>query len=136
MQKIRINADGLILGRMATYAARKLLEGYEVEVYNAGRVIITGNKPFILERERAKRDRGSNVRKGPYYTHTPEGYVKRVIRGMLPWKTTRGREAYKRLRVYDHEAPEDAERVETARAEASGTLKQHRLKDIIKSLGV
>ena len=62
MQTIRINADGLILGRMASYAARKLLEGYEVEVYNAGKVIITGNKQFILERERARRARGSNVR--------------------------------------------------------------------------
>ncbi len=136
MPTVKINAEGLILGRMATHVAKLLLLGYEVEIYNAGKVILTGSKTAILERERARFARGSSINKGPYAMRTPEGYMKRVIRGMLPWKTTRGREAYKRLRVYTMPAPEDAERPEEARVERSSTLRHVTLQEILKALGV
>ena len=94
-----INAEGLVLGRMATDTAKRLLKGDEVIIINAGQAVISGAKRTILDEETAKRDRGSNIRQGPFYRRVSRDYVKRTIRGMLP-KTARGREALARLKVY------------------------------------
>ena len=37
-----INAENLILGRMTTYAAKKALQGEEVDIVNCEKAIITG----------------------------------------------------------------------------------------------
>ncbi|MBU1135166.1 MAG: uL13 family ribosomal protein, partial [Nanoarchaeota archaeon] len=43
---------------------------------------------------------------GPFYPKTPEGVMKRIIRGMLPYKKPLGKKALKRVRVY-REMPEE-----------------------------
>jgi len=100
MEKIIIDAEGLLLGRMGTYAAKQLLLGNEVIIVNAGRVSMSGTKRDILSREKAKAARGTTINQGPFYYRNPATYVKRTVRGMLPSKKSRGEEALKRLRVY------------------------------------
>ncbi len=97
--KIIINAEGLILGRLSSYVAKQLLLGKKVTIYNAEEIVISGNKNDIIEREKQKMQRGSNINKGPYYQRRPSAYVKKTIKRMLP-KNTRGREALKNLKVY------------------------------------
>lgn len=41
-----------------------------------------------------------SVRKGPKFPKEPDRIFRRTVRGMLPMKTSRGKEALKRLRVY------------------------------------
>ena len=94
-----IDADGAILGRLASIVAKKLLLGEKVIVINAEKAIITGSKKRILERFREKRERGDPI-KGPFYPVRPDKVFRRVVRGMLPRKKPRGREALRRLRVY------------------------------------
>ena len=94
-----IDGKNAILGRLSTEVAKRLLKGEEVTVINASKIIITGNPKQILGKYIARRQRGS-TEKGPYFPKTPEMIVRRTIRGMLPYKTSRGREAFKRLRVY------------------------------------
>jgi large subunit ribosomal protein L13 len=36
---------------------------------------------------------GSNIRQGPFIPTRADSYVKRTIRGMLPYKTSKGRDA-------------------------------------------
>ncbi len=98
-EKIIINAEGLILGRLSSYVAKQLLLGKKVTIYNAEEIVISGNKNDIIEREKQKMQRGSNINKGPYYQRRPSAYVKKTIKRMLP-KNTRGREALKNLKVY------------------------------------
>ncbi len=96
---IVINGENAILGRLASYAAKKALEGYTVYIVNAEKVAITGNKDDILRRYLEKIQRG-DPHKGPFFPRQPHLIVRRTIRGMLPWKKKRGREAYRRVKVF------------------------------------
>ena len=94
-----IDADGLIMGRLASLVAKKLLEGEEVKIVNAESVVITGTKHKILQRYKEKRAR-TNKHHGPFFPRMPDRILKRTVRGMLPYKQYKGRKAFKRLRVY------------------------------------
>jgi large subunit ribosomal protein L13 len=94
-----INAENIVLGRLASVIAKMLLDGEEIIVVNAGKAIIQGSRKQILSDYHAKRTRGSE-RKGPFYPAKPERIFKRTVRGMLPYQKGRGREAFKRLRVH------------------------------------
>ena len=87
-----INAIDLILGRVATVAAKKALMGENVEIVNCEKAIMTGNKKDILERYKTKRAMGQ-VYHGPYILRRPDMFVKRAIRGMLPYKQDKGKKA-------------------------------------------
>ena len=61
-----IDAENLILGRLASHVAKLLLNGTEVTIVNAEKAIISGTKKSIIEGYHDKR-RVGGVRKGPYY---------------------------------------------------------------------
>ena len=94
-----INGEGHILGRLASVVAKRLLNGEKIVIVNAEKIVVTGDRQMVFERYKEKYDRGSKE-KGPYYPRHPEKIVKRTVRGMLPWKSRRGRDAYRRLRVF------------------------------------
>ena len=94
-----IDATNAILGRLASYVAKRLLEGEEVVIINAEKAIITGDPQMVTQRYLEKRSRGS-PHHGPFYPKRPDLIVRRAIRGMLPRKKAKGIEAFKRLRVY------------------------------------
>jgi large subunit ribosomal protein L13 len=94
-----INADGLILGRMSSILATRLLAGEEIAVVNAEKAIISGTRARVLSLYRRKRERGSREG-GPFFPRRPDHIVKRTVRGMVPYKRERGDDALKRLRVH------------------------------------
>ncbi len=94
-----VDATGLVLGRLASVTATHLLAGDDVKIVNAEKAIITGRRESIYEEYFACRDRGHKER-GPYFPRRPEMILKRTVRGMLPYKLKRGRDAMSRLRVY------------------------------------
>jgi len=94
-----VNADNLILGRMASVVAKHLLEGENVVVLNAEKAIISGKRSSRVKEEKRKLEIG-HPRKGPFFPRRPDRFVKRTVRGMLPRKKPKGKEAYKRLRVF------------------------------------
>lgn len=98
--EVVIDAERAVVGRMATYAAKQLLMGNEVAIVNCEKAVVTGPKKALQEVYLNKRTRGGTSQKGPYYSREPEKIVRRAIRGMLPWKRTTGREAFKRVRCY------------------------------------
>jgi large subunit ribosomal protein L13 len=97
-----IDAENLILGRMASFVAKKLLEGEDVIIVNAEKAVIIGNKDYLFKRYKQRRDRAdiANPRKGPHFPRSPEGIVRRAVRGMLPYKRERGKKAFKKLQVF------------------------------------
>jgi large subunit ribosomal protein L13 len=97
-----INAEGQVLGRVCSYAAKQALMGEEVIIVNAEKALISGERNSIHAAEKAKLDIRNigNYRKGPFHQKRPDRYVRRAIRGMLPYKKHRGREAYGRVSVY------------------------------------
>lgn len=108
-----IDADGLVLGRVATFAA-KLLQGKHKAVYtsfldtgdhvvvvNASRVKLTGRKE---EQKMYRRHSGyegglREERAALVRNRQPARLVEQAIRGMLP-KTKLGNAMYRKLKVY------------------------------------
>lgn len=96
---VLIDATNKILGRLASVAAKVALKGEEIIVFNAEKAAISGDADSINDDYRAKITRG-NVIKGPFISKLPDRLVRRTIRGMLPWDTSRGREAFRRVHVF------------------------------------
>ncbi|MEM2899738.1 MAG: 50S ribosomal protein L13 [Thermoplasmata archaeon] len=131
-----INADGLVLGRLATNIAKRIMKGENVVVVNAEKAIITGSKDDILERYKHKKNVGSS-RKGPYYSRMPHMMLKRTVRGMVPRNQPSGRLAMKRLIVHIS-VPEELknQKFETIKSASEvRTVKYMRLGDVAKLLG-
>ena len=100
------NAQDLILGRLCSAIAKDILLGEEVMVVNCEHAIISGKKANTLARELVKRKRKGYPLKSQTHSRLPDRFVRRCVRGMLPWKTARGREAYKRVMCYVGVPPE------------------------------
>lgn len=75
------------------------MDGEKIKVINAEKAILTGKPEKILERYRKKKKRGDPYH-GPHYPKKPDKIFRRTIRGMLPYKKSKGRDALKRLRVF------------------------------------
>ena len=94
-----IDADGAILGRMCTNVAKRLLSKESIAVVNSEKAIISGKKSVIKNHYKQKREVGT-YRKGPFFPRMPDRLVKRTVRGMIPYQTPHGREAFKKLKCY------------------------------------
>ena len=97
-----IDAEGLVLGRLASSISKRLLDGEEIVIVNAEKIIISGNKDFIYARYKQRVDRASisNPRVlGPKYPRRPDDIFRRTVHGMLPYRKPHGRTAYKNLKV-------------------------------------
>ncbi len=111
-----IDASNLILGRMASTVAQRLLKGEQINIINAEKAIISGRKDTTLDRYKRYVARGSREF-GPRFPRRPDQIVSRTIRGMIPHTKMTGREAYNRLKVYIGVPPELSK-------EQAGTLEE------------
>lgn len=120
-----VDATNLILGRMASYIAKRLLNGDRVVVINAEKAVISGGRRMIID-EYEKYVLSKRVLKNPEKGHKkvkrPDLMVKLAIRGMLPHKSGRGRGAYKRLKVYIG-VPEEYSRLNAIKIEGADASK-------------
>ena len=94
-----VNADGMVVGRLASAVAKKLLSGEEVSVVNAEKAVIAGHPKKTYMDFYGNVSRG-DPKKGPFYPRRPDMLLRRIIRAMLPVKKAKGREAYRKLKVY------------------------------------
>ena len=85
------DADGLILGRLASASADILLKAAredrddKVIIINAEKAIITGRPRAVLDNYHKKYEL-NHARKGPFFPRMPDMILKRAVRGMLPYK--------------------------------------------------
>jgi len=131
-----IDAENLILGRLASETAKLILKGAEVTIVNAEKAIVSGSKDNIMEEYRQKKNVGDQ-RKGPYYPRMPDMIIKRTIRGMVPYKKPSGKEALKRLKVFIG-VPRELEGQELStipKASAAGKVKYMELGEVSRQLG-
>ena len=94
-----IDATNLKLGRICTVAAKKALQGEKVVIVNCEKAVVTGSKQDVLAKYQRRAEMG-NPHWGPYQPRMADRFVRRTVRGMLPYKTDRGRDAYKRIMCY------------------------------------
>ncbi|HEX9914796.1 MAG TPA: 50S ribosomal protein L13 [Candidatus Bathyarchaeia archaeon] len=105
-----IDGDGLILGRMASEVARRLLAGETIEIVNAEKIVVSGKRQMVVNKELEFLGLGGHE-KGPVHYRQPHRIVKKTIRGMLPYRKATGMKAFRRLRVHIG-VPEELEAVE------------------------
>ena len=74
-----IDATGLILGRMASVIAKRLLQGETIIVLNAEKAVISGKRLSKIKEAKAFLEVG-HLRKGPLHQRRPDRIVRRTIR--------------------------------------------------------
>jgi large subunit ribosomal protein L13 len=108
-----VDAEGLVLGRMATEVARILRgkhkptfaphidTGDHVIIVNADKVVLTADKADkkILYRHSGYPGGVKSRTYGDYLDRQPTEAVRKTVRGMLP-KTSLGRQQLRKLKVY------------------------------------
>jgi large subunit ribosomal protein L13 len=94
-----INAEGLIIGRMASIVAKRILNGEEITIVNAEKAVISGKRKSRVMEAKEFLEVGA-PRRGPFHYRRPDRIVRRTVRGMVPYKQPKGKQAYKRLKVF------------------------------------
>ncbi|VEN56804.1 unnamed protein product [Callosobruchus maculatus] len=100
---IIIDGRGHLLGRLAAVVAKTLLEGNKIVVVRCEQLNISGNfyrnklKYLSFLRKRCN----VNPARGPFHFRAPSRIFWKTVRGMLPHKTERGKQALRRLKSYE-----------------------------------
>jgi len=128
-----VDARDCILGRVASKVAERALDGERVAVVNAERAVITGRREDVVGTFQKRRELGSD--RGPEYPKRPDRIFKRSIRGMVPYKTPRGREAFEGIRVYMGNPYDDAEVLDDTSLDRLSNIKFVSLGDVSEALG-
>jgi len=103
-----IDATNLIVGRLSSIVAKRLLEGERIAIVNAEKAVFSGKKSRKVKEFKAFLEivGRANPIYGPRHPRRPNTILQRVIRGMLPMKKPKGRKAFTRLRVFIGSPPE------------------------------
>ncbi len=139
MAELYIDAENAIVGRLGAHVAKRALLGDTIKVLNCEKAIISGPKENTLEKYyHAMNERGRPA-KGPFYSRMPDRFVRRIIRGMLPHKKTKGCIAYDRIMCYIG-IPEEFKnqkliKVEQADVSRLKTLKKSTVSEVCRALG-
>jgi len=129
-----VDARDCIMGRVASEIAQSALAGDRVAVINAEEAVITGNEEATMETYRTRANLGSDS--GPYYPKRPDRIFKRSVRGMLPYKQDRGREAFENIRIYvGNPHDRDGEVLEGTSLDRLSNIKFTTLGEISETLG-
>jgi large subunit ribosomal protein L13 len=132
--EIIIDGVGCVAGRIAAFAAKKALQGEKIIILNCKDIVIIGKKKDILQKYKDKFALGGEPQKGPHFNRVSDKIMRRIIRGMLPRKRTKGREAFRRVSCF-RDVPEkykSTEKMIVAKADAINFIT---LSKICKLLG-
>mmetsp|Transcript_10750 Transcript_10750/g.12977 ORF Transcript_10750/g.12977 Transcript_10750/m.12977 type:complete len:199 (+) Transcript_10750:179-775(+) len=98
-----VDCRGHLMGRMASIIAKELLAGQRVVAVRCELLEISGaiwrNK--IKQAQFIKKRTATNPKRGPIHFHSPAKMLWRVVRGMIPHKTQRGKEAMLRFKSFE-----------------------------------
>ncbi|MFC4449667.1 MULTISPECIES: 50S ribosomal protein L13 [Halorussus] len=129
-----VDARDCILGRVASQVAQRALDGERVAVVNAEDAVITGSEDDVMETYETRAELGSDS--GPYYPKRPDMIFKRAIRGMVPYKEDRGREAFENIRVYvGNPFDEDGDVLDGTSLDRLSNIRFVQLGDVSENLG-
>ncbi|MEF8807236.1 MULTISPECIES: 50S ribosomal protein L13 [Natronomonas] len=128
-----VDARDCIMGRVASQVAQRALDGETVAVVNAENAVITGREEDVMETYQTRANVGSD--RGPEYPKRPDRIFKRAIRGMVPYKETKGREAFENVRVYVGNPYDEAEVLEDTSLDRLSNIKFISLGEISENLG-
>jgi len=99
---VYVDATNQIAGRLSSRVAKLLISGRRVVVVNSEKSLISGSRTSVVRQWQERLEIASHVNPiyGPIHPRRPDNILRRMIRGMVPRKKTKGDLAMKRLRVY------------------------------------
>ncbi len=139
-EPIILDATNQILGRVASFAAKRAIKGEAVVVLNAEKAVISGRRHSIVyeAKHRLNTRTLQNQERAPVHQRRPDLYFRRVVRGMLPWKKPKGKAAFHRVFVYVG-VPDEYSKMSAVNipgADASKLRSPYmRLEDLAKEIG-
>lgn len=97
-----VDAENMILGRLASIIAKRLLQGEKIFVVNVEKSVVSGNLQSVIEENKKLLNLRTlrNPSRGPKIHRSPSMIFKNAVKGMLPKNNNRGREAIKNLKVF------------------------------------
>ncbi|KAF2360018.1 Ribosomal protein L13 [Trinorchestia longiramus] len=100
---IIIDGAGHLKGRLAAFVAKQLLLGQRIIVVRCDQIVCSGpyyrNQHIFLAYLRKRCN--VNPKRGPFHFRSPAKMFYKCVRGMVPWKTQRGRKAMCMLHTYE-----------------------------------
>ena len=134
-----LDAAHTIAGRVASHAAKHALNGATVSIINCEQAIITGRRKWILPHHARIRAERGQIRHGPYIHRSADKFVRRMVRGMVPFNKRRGQEAFRRIMCYKGVPPDlksvKAETLPKAHVTKLTTLNYITVDELCKHLG-
>mmetsp|Transcript_33284 Transcript_33284/g.37803 ORF Transcript_33284/g.37803 Transcript_33284/m.37803 type:complete len:200 (+) Transcript_33284:51-650(+) len=102
-KEIVVDAKGHLLGRLASYVAKELLNGQKIVVVRCEGINISGSlfRNKLKFAEFLKKRMNTNPKKGPIHYRAPGRIFWRTVRGMIAHKTSRGTAAMDRLKCFE-----------------------------------
>ncbi|MFH1420852.1 MAG: 50S ribosomal protein L13 [Candidatus Aenigmatarchaeota archaeon] len=94
-----VDGTNAVLGRLAVGVVKELKTGEAVDIINAEKIIITGDPKSTTNFYFQRRRKGSRFH-GPFFPKTSNGIVLRAVRGMIDYKSKKGKELISRLKVH------------------------------------
>ena len=132
-----IDVTDSIVGRFATVVAKRALQGEKIDLVNCEKAVMTGDKVMVYRKYKELDKKGTPL-KGPFLPKMPDRFIRRRIRGMLPYKQEKGKNAFKNIMCYI-EIPEELknekiEKIESASITKSKTFKYVTVQELCKLL--
>jgi len=133
-----IDGKDLILGRLGSNIAKRLLLSESIKLVNCKDIVILGRKKFLVERYKTKIS-NKVIKQGPYYSRSPSDLVKRALRNMLPYKNQRGIDAFKRIKCFNSVpstlVKAEKQTIDNAKVDQMNVFYYTRMEDLSKGLG-
>ncbi len=132
-----IDCSNQIFGRVSTHVAKSALKGEEIHLINVEDMVLCGNPVSILDRFKVRRrlKNKANPENSPHWPRVPHFLVKRMVRGMLPKKCKRGKEALKRIMVYSGNPKNLKNNTEIEGSKYDGITKHIKIRELCRRLG-
>lgn len=132
-----IDADGAVVGRLGARVAKMLLAGQSVEIINADKAVMLGSIVSAKEKYLSRRHQQNKrtPEDSPVWPRVPHLLLRRMLRGMLPHKSQRGRDAHKRLHVMVGSPASAGKAMKIAEASSSGKHGMFTLAELCREIG-
>ena len=97
-----IDAAGAPVGRVCAYCAKQALNGAKVDIVNVELSVITGNPEGVVEKYARRRHmtQKANPENAAKWPRRPDFLFKTILKGMLPKRTSRTKDALSRTRAH------------------------------------
>jgi large subunit ribosomal protein L13 len=134
---VTIDASGAVVGRLGARVAKLLLANQQVEIINADKAVMAGSLSAAKEKYLSRRHQKNKrtPEDSPVWPRVPHLLLRRIVRGMLPHKSRRGRDAYHRLKVVMG-APAGAKAQKIPEASADKKRVTYTLQELCSELGI